>query len=420
MKYITYAIIFLYVIIPLQFALNPAATVDLAIVRVIILLISISYIALSLMRRSFYIPLGIISFLVTAFLMFIIFSLFFSPVPEWTLRKILFFYSFFPLFYILAGVFHNHPSTQYKIMQAIIYSGLIASCISLFQFFLQFFIPLNTLLSVWSHISPFFLGGSFSHAVITYNSWLVHVGGHDLMRAVAFFPDPHMLSFYLGMIIPLPIIFFSITSSKRWLMIFLIIFIADLLTFSRGGYIGLSVGVLFGLILMWNRVSQKIKHFVTLLALTIFLIFLLPGNPISQRFLSSFGLADTSSSHRLTLWTQAIDNIEQRPLLGTGLGAYAYIVSPHTDYRTPIYVHNLYLDIFVELGLVGVIIFFGLFIRLAIVLLRQTYNQFVIISIVIYLTHSFFDTAIFSVHILPILIFFFALGSHYENHTTIK
>jgi O-antigen ligase len=309
------------------------------------------------------------------------------------------------------------------ILRAIIYGGTIASCVSLLQFFLQFFIPLNTLLSFWSHISPIFLGGSFSNAVITYNSWLVNVGGHDLMRAVAFFPDPHMLSFYLGMIAPLPLVFFYITQSKKWIVIFFIIIIADLLTFSRGGYIGLVSGTFIGMLLMWNHLSVKFKHLVFLLMITIFFTFLIPNNPISQRFVSSFGFADTSTSHRITLWTQAIDYIEQKPLLGTGLGAYAYVISPHTDYRTPIYVHNLYLDIFVELGLVGVIIFFAIFVRLMVIMLWKNslpYNKFVIISLVIYLTHSFFDTAIFSVHILPILIFFFALGSHYENPKKIR
>lgn len=146
------------------------------------------------------------------------------------------------------------------------------------------------------------------------------------------------------------------------------------------------------------------------------IIMLLFGQPILSRFLSSFVLEDTSSTARVVLWREAIENIKERPLLGTGLGNYILAVNPAEDYRTPYYAHNLYLDVATELGLVGLFFFLLiLFIPLffSVRNYTQTKNFFSLslsAALVLYLTHSFFETALYSVHILPLLLFVLSLA----------
>jgi O-antigen ligase len=419
MKYIVYTAAAIYFFLPLQFALNPTAGIDLAIVRLCVALLSIFFCVFSLAQRYFFIPRGWIAAFFTAFFMWIFFSLFFSPVFSWTLRKILFFATFFPLYYMLTTLFVQKKDALYRIVRWTVYGSALISLVGVVQFLLQFVLPLNTLLSLWEHLTPFFLGDTFSESVISHNSWLVHVGSRDLMRAVAFFPDPHVFSFYLGITAPLALGLFFMSKKTVWLYCFLIIFVADLLTFSRGGYIGLSAGLIIGVMFLWPQISIRIRHFLVLIIFSLCVALIIPQNPITERFLSSFADSDTSASHRIELWSQALEEMGQRPFVGTGLGAYAYTINPRADYRTPIYVHNLFLDISVELGLIGLLFFCGMLISTIITLYQKRTHYmatFVIISMSIFLVHSIFDTALLSVHVLPLILLLFAIGSYYENN----
>lgn len=418
MKFLFYTTTSLYLFLPLQFALNPTDTVDLAIVRLCVIFIFCATLSISFFAKKIFIPRGWISGFFTLFFFWLFFSLFFSPVISWTVRKLVFFLSLFPLFYILTTFFITRKDSIYIIIKATVIGAVIISVIGLLQFFLQFIIGLNATLSLWTHLTPFFLGGTFSSFVITYNSWLVHIGSHDIMRSVAFFPDPHVFSFYLGLIAPLALGLFFFTKKQLWLWFFCTIFLTDLLTFSRGGYSGLFGGAIIGIILLWPHIHTRARHIMFLCVLSCIVIVFIPHNPITARFLSSFDHKDTSTTHRIELWSQASKEIIKRPLLGTGLGAYSHTVAPRANYRTPIYVHNLFLDIAVELGVTGLVFFIGLLSTTLFVFYKNRHDLlalFAIISISIFIFHSLFDTAIFSVHIIPILMLLFAFGAHYEN-----
>lgn len=418
MKLILYATLFLYFFIPFQFALNPADNFDVAIIRVIIILITLSYFVYALWVGNFFIPRGwIVSFLL-AFLMWTIFSLFYTPILPWTTRKVIFLLSFAPIIIVLTALFKNFSSAKIKIIQATVLGAMIISLIGIGQFVLQFVFPLNTILAIWSYITPFFLGGTFSTSVIAHNSWLVHVGTLDLMRAIAFFPDPHIFAFYLGLTTPLALSLYFITKQKFWIICFAIMLVANLLTFSRGGYIGIFSGFIIGFVLLWPQIKTNIRHLIVLLLCSFLFMLFIPHNPIASRLISSFDHTDTSNTHRVALWSDAVTQITIHPITGTGLGAYSYIVNPRTNYRTPFYVHNLALDITVELGMIGLVLFYGIFISLLIILYKHRADfiaLFSFISISIFLLHSLFDTPLFSVHIFPLLLLFIALGASYEN-----
>ena len=418
MNFIFYCFLVFYFILPFQFALNLTENFDIATIRVFAMTIFIIFCFWSLYKKNFFVAKGWISILFTFFFMWIFFSPFFTPVPEWTIRKIIFFISFLPLFYILVALFQYNKIALITVIKSLVCGATLASLIAFIQFSLQFIISLNATLVLWSHISPFFLGNMFASSVVTYNSWLVHVGNKDLMRGIAFFPDPHVASFYFGIITPFAAGLYYHTKKWHYLICAVFIVIADLLTFSRGGYIGLLAGVTCALILFWSRLHTKVQHIITLLLISSVLLFCIPQNPITQRFLSSFDSSDTSTTQRVELWSQAISTISQKPFLGTGLGAYPYIINPLADYRTPIYAHNIYLDICVELGLIGFFTFFGAIIFSIYIFLKnkdKLFSYFAIISIVIFLTHAIFDTPIYSVHILPILLLIIAIASHHEN-----
>lgn len=421
MQFIYYLTSFLLFFLPFQFALGISSTIDLAIIRLIILVIFLIYVTIAFFKKDFFIPKGIIAILSFLFLFWITFSLFYTPVFNWTLRKIFFLFSIGVIFLVFTGLFQHYKTKGIDtLLKFLILGATTASIIAIIQFFSQFIFSLETILNFWLSLTPFFLGGTFSEAVIEYNSWLVNVAGINLLRATAFFPDPHIFSFYCGLSAPLALALFFQSKKYFWLISFFLIILADLLTFTRGGYFGLLIGFIVTIILFWSQLKTFYKHLLTVILIGLILILFIPNNFFINRFNSSFDYQDNSVIHRLELWSETTKIIKDNLLLGVGLGAYSHEINPRADYRMPIYAHNTYLDIWVEVGIIGFLIFSSLLISVWLNFYRQRNKilpKFAIISLAIFTTHLFFDTPIFSVHILPIFIFIIALGSYYENQT---
>ncbi len=411
---------FLLFLIPFQFALNIGNTIDLAIIRLAIIALFLIYLTVALYKKNLVIPKGLVALFSFLFIFWTTFSIFYTPVLSWTLRKIIFLVSIGIIFLVFTNVL-NYAKKENKIDSLIKYlvaGAIVTSFIGIAQFFAQFIFGLNTILNIWTSIAPFFLGNSFSEAVIEYNSWLVNVAGKDLIRATAFFPDPHIFSFYCGLIAPLALALFTKTKKTFWLFGFFSIILVNLLTFTRGGYFGLVVGFLVGIILFWSQLKTFYKHLATLSIIFFILTLFIPNNFFVNRFNSSFDQTDNSVNQRLELLSNAWYTIQENLFFGVGLGAYPIVVNPLADYRMPIYVHNTYLDIWVELGLIGLLLFVGILLSLFFAFYRnrkKTFPKFAIISLSIFMGHLIFDTPIFSVHIFPVFIFIAALGSFYEN-----
>lgn len=418
MKILLNIILFLYFFLPFQFALSPLEGFDVAIIRIFIICTIALFFVYSLFQKKFFIPRGWTFGLLSAFMMWTLISLFFTPVPVWTIRKLIFLFSFAPIILVLVTLFRTIPDSRKKILKWTVFGATVISLVGIIQFFLQFIFSLNAVLNLWTFITPLFLGNAFSTSVIVHNSWLVHVGSHDFMRAIAFFPDPHIFAFYLELIAPLSLGLFFVTRQKLWISCFFIILFADFLTFSRGGYIGIIGGIFIGIILLWPQIKTGVRHFIMLFCLSLTFLMFLPGNPITERFLSSFDSGDTSNTQRVELWSAALHSVVKKPIIGTGLGAYAITVDPRATYRTPIYAHNLFLDIVVELGIIGLALFLGTFITLVHTLYKNRHDYialFAIISIGAFFFHAIFDTPLFSVHVFPVLLLIISLGIYYEN-----
>lgn len=407
-------------LIPFQFALNIGSAIDLAIIRPAIIVLFLIFITVALYKKNLIIPKGAIALFSFLFIFWATFSIFYTPVLSWTLRKIIFLITIGVIFLVFTNILNyaKKENTIDSLIKYLVAGTITTSIIGILQFFSQFIFGLNIVLNIWTSLAPFFLGNSFSEAVIQYNSWLVNVAGKDLIRATSFFPDPHIFSFYCGLIAPFALTLFIKTKKQIWLFGFFAIILADLLTFTRGGYFGLLAGSLVGIILFWNQIKTFYKHLLTLSIIFLILTLFIPNNFFVNRFQSSFDQTDNSVNHRLELLSDAWQTVQENLFFGVGLGAYPIIVNPRADYRMPIYAHNTYLDIWVELGLIGFLLFIGLLFSLISTFYRnrkKTLPKFAIISLSIFMGHLIFDTPIFSVHIFPVFIFLVALGSFYEN-----
>lgn len=419
-----FLVAFYFLLLPFQWALSPFQGVDLALIRVVTIGLIFLFGIRSLLRKRLVLPSLLPSFFLGSFLFLATLSFLWAENTGFSLRKIVFLWSFLPLFFVLSSFFRevkdDGGKMKKKVIRLFVLGAAGTACIGVVEFLLQFFLGVEKTFSLWTQtILPFFLGSSFGQSVATYPSLLVNISGVTLMRASGIFPDPHMFAFYLGISAPLALFLFLSPDRYRrwWLTSFIIIVLADLLSFSRGGYLGLITGLSIFFVSYFLRftVTWNIRHALLLVGilLTLCVFFL---SPFGTRFFSSFSSHDGSNTERLRLWEESLSFIAARPFFGTGLGNYPLAVKPSASYREPIYAHNLYLDIALETGIVG-LFFFGGFLFLG---LARTWRYWkkegsllslaLFSSLIVFSVHSLVETPLFSVHVLPALLLIMAIS----------
>jgi O-antigen ligase len=263
-----------------------------------------------------------------------------------------------------------------------------------------------------------FLGKSFSEAVLKNPSWLVNISGRTILRATSIFPDPHMFSFYLGMLLPVALILFIKSKAQKYFVSFIILGVADALAFSRGGYLGILAGLIFLGIFFWQKLGVRYKIASTLLFILIAATFLVPG-PISERFFSSFNTREGSNQGRLETWKQAIEVIERHPVMGVGIGNYPLEIKPSAGYREPIYAHNTYFDIAAETGILNALVWLALLVWAIVSFIKKSKKNIVNLalasSLVMFSVHSLVETAIYSPVVLTLLAVILGLSDEDKN-----
>lgn len=410
-------ILFFLFFLPFQFALHPTEGIDLALIRVLAIGIFLLWGARSLLRKKIIVPQARILFFFSAYFLWAMGSVLWAENTDWALRKALFLVSFFPLLIVFFAVLRE-KNFQEKAFKALVSGAILSASFALMQFSSQFIFGTEKVVAFWtSRILPFFLGPNFGAMVADYPSLLVNISGNTVMRAIGFFPDPHMFSFFLGMSLPLAIALslkYEPGKRRAWMIGAILIFLADILTFSRGGYVGLIFGMSAFFLPLFLRSFQWKKQIFRISMLTLFSVGLILLSPVGTRLFSSFSQSDGSNIERLRLWQEAVVFITEHPIFGTGLGNYPLFVKPSASYREPIYAHNLYLDIAAESGIVGLFffsgfLFFGIFSAWKSWRREQSIFWLAIFSaLIIFSVHAFFETPLFSVHILPLLLFLIA------------
>ncbi len=159
----------------------------------------------------------------------------------------------------------------------------------------------------------------------------------------------------------------SVKGKTIALLMLLIPFAALLFTYSRSGWLGFMVAALT-FVILYNK-----KMLPALIVLGIFMIPLLPQS-ILDRFMTIGNLEDTSSSYRIDIWTGVLDMLKEYWHTGVGLGPGAFsevypsfavassAEAPHT--------HMLFMEVFAEMGILGLITFS----LLIICLIARTYS----------------------------------------------
>jgi putative inorganic carbon (hco3(-)) transporter len=243
---------------------------------------------------------------------------------------------------------------------------------------------------VWAVLG--IMGAVGLYTVVTYiegssgiSEHYVISGSERYYRAEGIFTHPNYLGTFMALTIP-PGIALATAEAIGWRKVLAYSLLAAaiaglLLTYSRGGWIGAGVGLLISVLLLQRRFSLLLSlSFIGTLSFIGIIVSLVSPAVILER-LASVGNASTDVAviPRLEAWSAAPKLVAEHALLGTGLGNfgpayanllgmtpvlyslpdwYVYAANRPTQYLP--HAHNLFLNLAIELGLVGLAAFMWL------------------------------------------------------------
>lgn len=205
--------------------------------------------------------------------------------------------------------------------------------------------------------------------------------GTRWLRPYGLTPHPNILA---------GIVILGLFASGHWILhsgkkhvigsvVFVIGFWCLLLTFSRGGWLGFAVAVL--VILPFIMTTENFWKKVTPTFIGVIMtgcIFVAIFHPLllSRTGINEQNTEMRSISDRIVFIDIALDVIEKYPLQGVGMANFPWYASNYIFYNTDYdlegnNVHNIYLGIISELGLVGFGLFIGMIVSAIGVIIRQ-------------------------------------------------
>jgi teichuronic acid biosynthesis protein TuaE len=212
--------------------------------------------------------------------------------------------------------------------------------------------------------------------------------GFGTERVRSIFSDPNIFARYilLGIFFIVPFLFYKDYSlfRRKTLQLFLGLLLVNLLfSLSRSGYLALIVGgIVFSLFIDSKKVKSVIISGSVLVGLLIFAYLL------TQRSFTGSAIIEPSNINRFLLILGGIDMIQSNWFIGVGYTNFANYYERHylenylslssesykfSGFATEI--HNWFIEVWAEQGIIGLIIFIIFFSRLFLLLYRAIANE---------------------------------------------
>ena len=236
-------------------------------------------------------------------------------------------------------------------------SAVIQSVFAIWQFFVQC-VPANKWFGLAFHEST--LGGSI----------ILQTNVERWLRAYGSLPHPNILAGFL-VIAVLFLLYLAMQAKNRGQRMFVITGIittvpAIFFTFSRSAWVALICSLIILAIWVYKKKEKFYKHMFLKTSFLIVLILVILGvslfGPLSTRLRGEQDLEVASIHLRVEFTKQAMEIIKNRPIAGVGIGNYTLGVYNFVNGSWPGYyyqaVHNIYLLVLAELGIIGALMFY--------------------------------------------------------------
>jgi hypothetical protein len=240
--------------------------------------------------------------------------------------------------------------TKENIAKTIFFSVVIFSLIGLVQF----------IRGETSH-NLFYLLGERSFSIYTPGIAIIRYVGKTFLRVYSTFPHPNAFAGYLG--VSLIYLFFNKTliNKRFWLIGFVVISLAFVLTSSTSAFIGLAFGVVALWIYYKHHIDNKV-HIFSIVSIFILSFYL----AVFSKTLVDYDIGISQSSiERLQLASVSGKIFAHNWFLGSGVNTFIIKEVEFSDLQKNVWllqpVHNTVLLIMSECGIVGLIILYFVF-----------------------------------------------------------
>lgn len=176
----------------------------------------------------------------------------------------------------------------------------------------------------------------------------------------------------------LTVYLFKIHREKRYLVFLLIQFCTILLTESRKGFLIPIAGIMLMLFLEKKTLKTFITYIIIgIIAIAGIFVFLRTNDVFFQEMQELYNsmVEKDTEDYSINLREFFIDTgmqiFKDNPILGIGLNNFAYYVKNYTEYTEARYSHNNYIEMLSCLGIVGLILYYWLYIYILFKLLKK-------------------------------------------------
>lgn len=272
--------------------------------------------------------------------------------PAQWLRGLRFFVM--PIILFLALAFTNLPIKNKKLIySSICLISLLIVALSIFEYF---------------NLIPLYREYNAVGALNNIN----YIGQIFVRRLQSVLQGPNAFGLYLLAVISFYLGSFNLVNKKlRYLAPVFIIFL--FLTFSRSSSIGLLV-----LLIIWGfyylKGKYNLKKTIVISLASLLLLFIALGYIASKPAYQDYFLHGDSSSMRIEQMQRIWQERGEIGLFGRGLGTAGPSSVNRLDGGPNHWTENIYLDIFEELGLIGIAIYLAFIIYLLVILKRKSDN----------------------------------------------
>lgn len=202
------------------------------------------------------------------------------------------------------------------------------------------------------------------------------------LRVTSWYSYPNAVGLFVGPVLAAYVVWlfqdiYPLTINSGWgdrrpsrslphlwkLLVFILGTGAIIFSVTKGAWVGVAAGAVVGALLVWQNYWRKI--ILGCVLATMALLIFVPT--IRSAFIEQAAFQSASGKMRLVVWEETIALLKDHPIQGAGLAGYQTALAPyHQEWRKDIspykleiflYPHNVILNFWVELGLMGLIIF---------------------------------------------------------------
>lgn len=186
------------------------------------------------------------------------------------------------------------------------------------------------------------------------------IGFGEILERYPFWQGKNALGLFLVMAL---CIAGNLTYKSKWKLLgainSILLILGVIFSYSRGAWIS-------GLVAVVGLALYRFKRALWIIIICVIIFFTISPSLVSERFSSMFGRDDVNIKQRLEVWRHCVDMVKKKPIIGTGLGTFTEAYRSNFPGTVPLggegsriirHAHNLYLQILVETGVLGLALF---------------------------------------------------------------